>query len=179
MTTNWFYDLEGRLTSKKYVDNSTVTYAYESTISRLHTITDALGQVKQYGYALDNQVASITYANAVNPTPNVSFTYDPYFPRLASMTDGNGTTQYSYVPPFSLGALQLLQESSPLANSAIAYSYDELGSVKSRTVAGAGPETAQSLDLRSSYIKHLSPMLQSLEFLTIGVVVRHLSAAFD
>jgi RHS repeat-associated protein len=40
-----------------------------------------------------------------------------------------------------LGALQLQQESSPLANSAIAYAYDELGRLASRTVQGAGPET--------------------------------------
>jgi hypothetical protein len=38
-----------------------------------------------------------------------------------SMTDGNGATQYSYVPVGSLGALRLRQEQSPLANSAIHY----------------------------------------------------------
>jgi hypothetical protein len=42
------------------------------------------------------------------------------------MTDGTGTTQYAYWPIGALGALQLQQESSPLANSAIAYAYDEL-----------------------------------------------------
>ena len=57
------------------------------------------------------------------------------------MTDGTGTTPYTYVPIGSLGALQLQQESSPLANSAIAYAYDELGRLASRTVSGAGAET--------------------------------------
>ena len=57
------------------------------------------------------------------------------------MTDGTGTTPYTYVPIGSLGALQLQQESSPLANSAIAYAYDELGRLASRTVTGAGAET--------------------------------------
>ena len=83
----------------------------------------------------------MAYTAAVNPTPNVSFTYDPYFPRLVSMTDGTGTTQYAYVPVGTLGALQLQQESSPLASSAIASAYDELGRLSSRTVAGAGAET--------------------------------------
>jgi RHS repeat-associated protein len=57
------------------------------------------------------------------------------------MTDGTGTTQYSYVPAGSLGALQLQQEVPPLAGSTIAYAYDALGRVSSRTVEGAGAET--------------------------------------
>src|SRR5262245_9432956 len=57
------------------------------------------------------------------------------------MTDGTGTTKYSYVPIGSLGALQLSQESSPVASSAISYAYDELGRLTSRTVQGAGAET--------------------------------------
>ena len=48
-----------------------------------------------YAYAKDDRLTGITYTGAVNPTPNVSFTYDPYFPRLASMTDGTGTRQYA------------------------------------------------------------------------------------
>jgi uncharacterized protein RhaS with RHS repeats len=59
------------------------------------------------------------------------------------MTDGTGTTQYSYVPPGSLGALQLQQESSPLAGSGIAYAYDALDRLASHTVQGAGAETFQ------------------------------------
>jgi RHS repeat-associated protein len=47
------------------------------------------------------------------------------------------------VPVGSLGALQLQQESGPLANSAIASAYDELGRLASRTVQGAGAETFQ------------------------------------
>jgi hypothetical protein len=47
------------------------------------------------------------------------------------------------VPIGSLGALQLQQESGPLSNSAIAYTYDELGQLASRTVGGQGAETFQ------------------------------------
>jgi YD repeat-containing protein len=57
------------------------------------------------------------------------------------MTDGTGATTYAYVPVGNTGALQLQQESGPLANSVIAYSYDALGRLASRTVAGAGAET--------------------------------------
>lgn len=46
------------------------------------------------------------------------------------MTDGNGTTSYSYVAVGSLGALKLQQEPPPLAASATsapAYAYDPYG----------------------------------------------------
>jgi YD repeat-containing protein len=102
-------------------------------------ITDRLSQ--QYNYAEDDRLAAIAYTGAVNPTPNVGFAYDPYFPRLVSMTDGNGTTQYAYVAVGALGALRLQQESSPLATSTIAYAYDALGRLSSRTVADEGAES--------------------------------------
>lgn len=57
------------------------------------------------------------------------------------MTDGTGTTNYSYEPVGSLGALKLAQEESALPNSAIAYTHDALGRAVSRNVAGAGAET--------------------------------------
>jgi YD repeat-containing protein len=141
--TTWSYDVEGRLTSKQYADTSTVTYTYETTTSRLKSVLDALGQTRQYSYAQDDQLLGISYLSAVNPTPNVAFTYDPYFRRLTSMTDGTGTTQFSYVPVGSLGALQLAQAASPLANSAISYAYDGLGRLAARTVAQSGAETFQ------------------------------------
>src|SRR3954470_22757130 len=94
--TQWAYDVQGRLISKQYVDTSTVAYTYETTTSRLKSVTDALAQVKTYGYAKDDRLTAVTYTGAVNPTPNVSFTWDPYFPWLASMTDGTGTRHYAY-----------------------------------------------------------------------------------
>lgn len=56
------------------------------------------------------------------------------------MTDGTGTTQYSYVPVVSLGAPQLEQETGPLASSVIVSAYDELGRLKERIVTESGPE---------------------------------------
>ena len=75
-----------------------VTDAYETTTSRLKSVTDALSQVKTYSYAKDDRLLGVAYTGAVNPTPNVGFAWDPYFPRLASRTDGAGTTQFTYVP---------------------------------------------------------------------------------
>jgi RHS repeat-associated protein len=140
-TTTWSYDVQSRLIQKKYADNSTVTYTYEATTSRLKSVLDALGQSKQFTYANDNRLTAISYLNAVNPTPNVALSYDPFFSRVTSMTDGIGTTTYSYVPVGAPGALQRQQEVGPLANAAIGYTYDALGRLASRTVTGAGVET--------------------------------------
>jgi hypothetical protein len=41
------------------------------------------------------------------------------------MSDSTGTTQYSYVPIGTYGALQLQQESTPIASGTISYAYDE------------------------------------------------------
>ncbi|MDE2515961.1 MAG: hypothetical protein KGL12_08040 [Rhodospirillales bacterium] len=80
------------------------------------------------------------WQNAVNATPRVGFAYDPYFPRLTAMTDGTGTTTYSYVPVGTFGALQLQQEVQG-GGASIAYAYDALGRLSSRTVSGAGAES--------------------------------------
>jgi YD repeat-containing protein len=104
-------------------------------------VLDALGQTKEYSYALDDRLIGTTYVDAVNTTPNVSFTYDPYYPRLTSMTDGTGTTIYSYGSVGSLGALQLAAEAGPLTDSTISYAYDELGRMGSHTIQGAGAKT--------------------------------------
>jgi RHS repeat-associated protein len=146
--TSWTYDVRGRLATKQYADSSTVSYGYETTTSRLKSVTDALGQIKQYAYAKDNRLTGVSYSNAVNLTPNVAFAYDAYFPRIASMTDGNGATHYSYVGGFSFGALRLQQECVvPTGASTCAYqidyAYDGLGRRNSRTVSGSGAEMFQ------------------------------------
>jgi RHS repeat-associated protein len=136
--TTWGIDLENRLTSKTDPNGNTTTYAYENTTSRLASVTDALGQVKQYGYAQDDRLATMQYANAINPTAPVFFADDPYFVRRVAMTDGNGTTTYSYNAPGTRGALKLAQESPPFANSSITYGYDALGRLVARSVGGDG-----------------------------------------
>src|SRR5207237_2213485 len=105
-TTSWSIDVEGRPTVKQYADGTAVGYAYENSRSRLKSVTDALGQTKQYAYARDDGVTGINYLNAVNPTPNVGFSWDGYFLLLTAMSDGTGTTQYSYVPPGPPGAFR-------------------------------------------------------------------------
>lgn len=135
-TTQWTRDIESRITSKIYPDASAWHYAYDGS-GRQKSRTDALGQARQLSYAPDDRIENIRYFNSVNPTPNVSFVHDPYYPRPVSMTDGSGSTQYTYVPAGSPGGNQLASETAPGNNTQIAYTYDALGRLERRTVDSA------------------------------------------
>ena len=143
--TTWNLDLQGRVTGKSYADGSRISYAYEINTSRLHSMTDALGNVALYGYNVDNTLASTTYtpASGVSSTPNVSFSYDPVYNRVTGMSDGTGATSYTYnaiTGSTTTGAGRLASVSAPVCSTGdsatVAYSYDELGRVTGRTVDG-------------------------------------------
>jgi RHS repeat-associated protein len=103
--TTWGVDIERRPISKTYADGTTETYAYETSTSRLHSKTDALGQVTTYVYNADDSLAGVSYSGPGEGGPAatapLSFTYDTEFPRMTSMTDGVGTTSYLYYPVIS------------------------------------------------------------------------------
>lgn len=139
--TTWAVDLQSRPATKAYADGKGLIYTYEATTSRLKSTTDALSQVRTLGYNKDDSLASITYTGALNPTPNVAFTYDPLFPRRTGMTDGNGTTTWSYVPVGALGALSVLTEDGAFGNDAVTYGYDSLMRVNSLSVGDTAAET--------------------------------------
>jgi RHS repeat-associated protein len=135
--TTWHHDVQGRAIDKEYADGSKVLYTYENTTSRLKQRVDEKGQITQFVYNIDGSLGQVNYANALVPTPSVSYTYDPLYMRHNSMTDGVGTTLYAYnavsaVP--GLGAGKLASVDGPWANDTITYSYDELGRVSSRSV---------------------------------------------
>ncbi|HWY53045.1 MAG TPA: RHS repeat-associated core domain-containing protein [Terriglobales bacterium] len=155
--TTWNIDVQDRVTAKVYADGKQFTNTYEASTSRLKSVSDPLGQTKQYGYALDDQMTSINYLNAHNPTPNVNFAYDTYFRRLVSMTDGSGTTQYEYQVVGALGALHLLKEVGPYKNSAIAYQYDATGRMIGREVDTTSTENF-GYDKLGRLTLHASPL---------------------
>ena len=97
-TTTWLTDVQGRVTAKQYGDGSQVKYLYENASSRVRQVIDEKQQVTQFTYNRDDTLKSIAYANTAVPTPGVSYTYDPNYRRVVSMTDGTGTTLYSYNP---------------------------------------------------------------------------------
>jgi RHS repeat-associated protein len=158
-TTTWERDIQGRLTRELRPDNSAWDYTYENTTSRLSQVKDPKQQIKTYQYFLDDSLKQITYTNAQYPTPTVSFTYDTSHPRLATMTDGTGTTAFSYTPiavPPALGAGRLSSVDGPFTNDTIAYSYDELGRLVGRGVNGIS--TTLSYDLLGRRASLVDPL---------------------
>ncbi len=131
--TAFAFDLQQRLITKQYAGGATQTIDYQNCCGRLRTITDALGKVKTFSYFLDDTLKTIDYSGT---TPDVNFTNDPFLPRPLSMTDGQGTTQYSYVPVGSPGANGLASITGPLGDSG-QFQYDLAGRMTGRTVNGA------------------------------------------
>jgi RHS repeat-associated protein len=138
-TTTWITDVQSRTIAKVYGDGSQVQYFYENASSRLRQVIDEKQQISQFTYNLDDTLKSTTYANATVPTSAVSYHYDPNYQRQLSMTDGTGTTLYSYNPitsPPTLGANQLASVDGPLPNDTITYEYDALGRRVSTAIDG-------------------------------------------
>src|SRR5262249_39022950 len=133
--TRWTIDIQGRVTSKSFADNSQMTFNYENTTSRLVSVTDALNQTRRYGYTLDGRLASVAYLNAANSTPSVAYFYDAYFPRLSGTNDqATGATAYTYVPLGMPGALRLQTEARTVPNVGISYNYDAAGRLVARSI---------------------------------------------
>ena len=138
--TSWERDPNGRVTTETRADGTTEkAYTYDLA-GRLTTITDPMAQVTTYTYNLDDSLASIAFTNETIATPDISYTYDPYYPRVATMVDGNGTTSYSYTASGTNGTGQLASVDGPFSTDTISYTYDELGRVLTRMLNGAGTE---------------------------------------
>ena len=133
-TTSWSQNLEGSNVSKTYPDGSQYLYTYDGE-GRLQTIKDPKQQVATYSYNNDDRLLQVAYTNATIPTTTVSFVWDTIYPRMNSMTDATGITQYQYYSAGVLGAGNLHTETSPLSNSTITYSYDSLGRVTNAGIA--------------------------------------------
>jgi RHS repeat-associated protein len=142
--TTWVRDLQSRVQTKVYPDNSQITYAYEANSSRLHSVTDENNQTTLYSYFIDNNLKQVNYSNAVVATPPVSFTYDTNYNRITTMTDGTGVTTYNYynVASGQLGAGMLSSVSNSFigASSVIAYNYDALGRITNRAINGVSQQ---------------------------------------
>lgn len=141
--TSFAFDGAGRLTNKIYADGSGLSYEYEAGTSRLASMTDAKHQVTHYAYNVDNTLAGVSYTDEqgnglVPPTPGMSYTYDPYYKRLATMTDQFGATAFGYYPAGVLGAGRLQFENGPEAGDVdkVVHTYDEYGRELSSAING-------------------------------------------
>jgi YD repeat-containing protein len=137
--TTWERDAQGRVIREVRADGTTATlYTYESTTSRIKTVTDPKGQVTTYVYNGDDTIREVIFTNATIATPSVTYTYDPSYNRMVGMADGTGTTAYNYHAPGTLGAGRVASVDGPLLNDTITYGYDELGRATSRAINGVG-----------------------------------------
>jgi RHS repeat-associated protein len=155
-TTYSYENTTSRLKSVTDAKLQTSTYAYLPD-NRLQSITYATSQATQVQNVVDlvqqikdirrnhpadfqQQIALIKSqikSSVATQTPSpVSFTYDLVYNRVATMSDGVGTTFYTYNPVNgSLGSGRLSTVDAPLSH--ITYSYDPLGRMLSREVNGA------------------------------------------
>jgi RHS repeat-associated protein len=143
-TTTWATDVQGRTIAKQYADGSQVQYLFENTTSRIQQILDESGQTAFCSYNSDDTLNSISYGNAAVPTPSVYYAYDPDYLRPISMTDGVGTTLYSYnpiTPTPALGAGRLASSTGPLPDETTTYAYDALGRRGQISMDGATIQT--------------------------------------
>ncbi len=147
-------DVQSRVTAKVYPDGTVTSTTYEASTSRVKSTLDAKGQQTSFIYNIDDSLQQLSYTDAsgdalVPPTPGVSYTYDPVYPRLASMVDGIGATQYAYNPvpaAATLGAGRLSSVAGPFDDSTIAFGYDSLGRVVSQSLNGSANTAAVGYD---------------------------------
>ena len=149
--TSFKQDLQMRVTEREYADGSKITYTYEPGTSRIQKVTDAMLQVKNYTYHLDNNIKGLTYTGTGGgalspPTPGVTLSVDSVFNRISTMVDGTGTTSYSYGTTGALGALRTTSVDGPLANDTISYDYDELGRIIETQINGSANESTATYD---------------------------------
>ncbi len=143
--TFWKHDAQGRIYEKEYADGRKESLSYEPLSGRLSALTDAKGQIKTFRYFTDGALRAREYSNLASgtaPTADVSFTYDGDFGRLLAMTDGTGTTEYTYRSIGQLGALLPATIDGPLSATSdqITFTYDALGRVKTRNIGASGNE---------------------------------------
>ena len=147
--TAWEYDVQGRVAREIEADGAATEYTYENTSSRMKEVLEPKSQRRTYEYFLDNRLEQVTYQDAVIATPTVSLTYDPSYARLATLTDGTGTTTFTYHPSGQLGAGGALASvDGPQAGDGdkVTYSYDEVGRAVRREINGTANVTTQAFD---------------------------------
>ena len=142
----WERDVQGRVTREVRADNTTDTLYTYDLAGRLKTVTDPKDQVTTHSYNLDDSLSGTAYTNEDIETPNVSYTYDTYYARVATMVDGIGTTTYTYKAPARTARARSPSVDGPLSNDTIAYTYDELGRVTERAINGSANTVTWAFD---------------------------------
>jgi RHS repeat-associated protein len=125
--TSWEYDLQGRVTKEIRANASEYDYTYETTLSRLETVTDPRDIVTTFEYFADNRLKKKSFSDT---TPDIDFTYD-YLGRLSTAANGTDTLSWTYDRNS-----QVLSEASTKNSSTVSYAYDQVGNRRSTSLNG-------------------------------------------
>jgi RHS repeat-associated protein len=141
--TEWQRDERSRVTKKINPDLSFETYTYDLS-GRLLTEVDPMGRTTTYAYTVDDRIAKKDYSDTA--TPDVTYAYDTWYPRLTSLVDGAGTTTFTYHPDGSAtnGAGQVAFVNGPVSNDTLKQTYDELGRLKKIEIVDDATQTVAS-----------------------------------
>ncbi|MBY4598831.1 hypothetical protein K3217_25285 [bacterium BD-1] len=142
-TTRWERDIQGRITKKIYPNGDTQVTTWDSA-GRMSSQSDPLGHVRTLAWSMDDQPLGWQYSGG--PYANagmVNAQYDSLYPRLISSHNQVSTTTYQYHPAGILGAGQVASRNVQYnlnngisSQHQIAYAYDALGRVTTRTLDG-------------------------------------------
>ena len=120
--TYYSFTNRNELSGVSYPDSTSESYTYRAT-GELWTRTDGRSITTTVGIDDAGRTTGKTYSNS---TPSVSFAYDNDN-RKTGMTDGTGTTSYSYD-----NASRLISRGS------VSFGYDNANRLTSRTLSGVG-----------------------------------------
>jgi RHS repeat-associated protein len=134
--TGYGYDGQGRKNSRTDPDSRTTT-SHIDPAGRVLTTTDPVGRVTTLGYDDAGETTSVSYSDGV--TPKATYGYDPGGRRV-SMTDGTGTSSWTYN---TFGEVTAQTQGS---GASVSYGYDNNGNQKSITYPGQSIAVAQTFD---------------------------------
>jgi RHS repeat-associated protein len=134
--TSYSYDGQGRKSSRTDPD-SRVVRTTSDPAGRMTGSTDAAGRTTTMTYNAAGELVSVAYSDSA--TAGVSFTYDQAG-RKTAMTDGTGTTKYTY------DTFGELTKKTTGAGVAVSYGFDDGGNLTSITYPGETAAVARGFD---------------------------------
>ena len=125
------YDSQDRLAARIDAKNKTTSYQYD-TASRLSQVTDRRAQVTRFEYDQANRLGAIVFPDATQ-----NRVYDA-LGRVSEIREGGNAVSYSYDV---VGRVSKVTTDNASGRNEVAYEYDTLDRVVTRTVNGSDPTT--------------------------------------